>query len=169
MVFRRVILDVLEGFDRGIPILFFSAKDFLNRLLLLQQVASSALQPMHCLGRVSCPTHLLYANDVLLFCHATQMNISKLSSILPPMGYFQDKLFSRPSRRSIMILVSWTGGCEYECYGWDLQRSASFQHLDVSLFQGSPRRCWLQYLADRVLARLTRWKGKLFLTLGGLL
>lgn len=49
--------------------------------LLLRYAASGMLVAMHSPGVVNCPTHVLYADDVLLFRRTTKANMYNLSSI----------------------------------------------------------------------------------------
>ena len=71
--------SVRQG-DPLFPLLFCFTEDFLNRWLV-QAWDLHFLFPMHALGRIKCPSHLLYADDILIFYKATSSNIYKIVSI----------------------------------------------------------------------------------------
>ncbi|KAI9192521.1 hypothetical protein LWI28_024081 [Acer negundo] len=84
---------VLEGYlccSRGVrqddplsPLLFGIAEDFLS-IFLTRLVGSSQILPISSPRGFSAPTHLLYADDVLIFCRGTQKNLKHI------MGTFRD-------------------------------------------------------------------------------
>ncbi|KAI9201174.1 hypothetical protein LWI28_019580 [Acer negundo] len=106
------------------PLLFGIAEDFLSRLLT-RLVGSSQILPISSPRGFLAPTHVLYADDVLIFCRDTQKNLKHI------MGAFRD-------------------------YG-DI--SGQLVNL-VPLFRGKPRKVVLRPIADKILSKFGKWKGK---------
>ena len=42
---------------------------------------NQVLSPMHSNSRVRCPSHLMYANDILIFCKASRKNMMSLMAL----------------------------------------------------------------------------------------
>ncbi|XP_057811679.1 uncharacterized protein LOC131025918 [Salvia miltiorrhiza] len=73
------------------PILFGIAEDVLSHLFL-NCVRSKHLVPMDFSRRSLFPTHLLYADDILIFCKATVKNARKIKEILDLYGELSGQL-----------------------------------------------------------------------------
>ena len=143
------------------PLIFCLAEDYLNRRLS-QLFADSSLVPMYASSRVFCPSHFLYADDILIFCRASRTNIHKIASVFESYGAISGQV------------VNWSKSIIYFGRYVSLHRShmlgsiAGMQkgnlplhYLGVPLFQGAPKKGWLQPLADKVLSKFDNWKGKL--------
>lgn len=63
------------------PLLFCLAEDVLSRSISLL-VYSNQLQPMVSPRGCQTPTHVLYADDIMVFCKGTKRNLSSLFSLL---------------------------------------------------------------------------------------
>lgn len=57
--------------DPSSPLLFCLAKDVLSRSIILS-MASNQLKPMLGPRGFATPSHILYANDILVFCKGTE-------------------------------------------------------------------------------------------------
>ena len=68
------------------PIIFCLAEDFLS--CLINKKIGGKYCPNHSSRGGNIPTHLLFADDVLLFCRATNKNIKCLQDILSCYGKF---------------------------------------------------------------------------------
>ena len=131
-----------RGVRQGDPLsphLFCLAEDYLNRRLM-QLFGELSLVPMYATLRVRGPSHVLYADDVLIFCRATQANINKLVSVFEEYGVISGQRVnwgksniyfgsSVPSSRAF-LLSNLVG-----------MKMASFplHYLGVPLFQGAPK------------------------------
>ncbi|KAK3229884.1 hypothetical protein Dsin_001765 [Dipteronia sinensis] len=142
------------------PLLFRIAKDFLSRLLS-RMVDFSQLLPISPLREFSAPTHLLYADDVLIFYRGTVRNLKNIMSAFKVYGnisgqlvnwgkssiYFRSSVF--PSRIGrLQSLVGMQIG------------QLPFSYLGVPLFQGKPNKSVLQPITDKILSKFAKWKGK---------
>lgn len=104
------------------------------------------------------PSHLLYADDVLLFCQARSSNCQCLS--VGRLGIHiwastrQNPKFSKQVSRIAQIRLLRIMGIPCG--------TILFTYLGVPLFIGKPRRAYFQPVADRILGKLAKWKGSLF-------
>ncbi|KAK2646630.1 hypothetical protein Ddye_021825 [Dipteronia dyeriana] len=129
-----ILNEVLDGYfycSKGVhqrdslsPILFGITEDFLSRLLK-RIVGSSLIVSISFPRCFTTPTHLLYADDILIFCNGTQKNLKNI------MGAFRD-------------------------YGYI---SGQFVNCGL-LFLGKPRKTVLWPIADKILSKFAKWKGK---------
>ncbi|KAI9198847.1 hypothetical protein LWI28_023034 [Acer negundo] len=146
------------------PLLFGITEDFLSRLLT-RLVGSSQILPISSPRGFLVPTHLLYADDVLIFCRGTQKNLKHI------MGAFRD--YGNISGQ----LVNWGKSSIY--FGSSISPSQigslqsligmqigqlPFSYLGVPLFRGKPRKAVLRHIANKILSKFAKWKGK-FLSL----
>ncbi|XP_057774946.1 uncharacterized protein LOC130993927 [Salvia miltiorrhiza] len=75
------------------PILFGIAEDVLSHLFI-NCVNSRHLQPMSFSRTCNFPTHLLYADDILIFCKASHKNARKIKEILDYYGSLSGQVCS---------------------------------------------------------------------------
>ncbi|KAI9199991.1 hypothetical protein LWI28_001193 [Acer negundo] len=150
---------VLQG-DPLSPLLFGIAEDFLSRLLT-RLVGFSQILPISSPRGFLAPTHLLYANDVLIFYRGTQKNLKHI------MGAFRD--YGDNSGQ----LVNWGKSSIYFGSSISFSRIGSlqslvgmqigqlpFSYLGVPLFRGKPRKVVLRPIADKILSKFAKWKGR---------
>ncbi|XP_057791145.1 uncharacterized protein LOC131008275 [Salvia miltiorrhiza] len=141
------------------PILFGIAEDVLSRLIS-SCVDSRHLTPMSFSRSSNFPTHLLYADDVILFCRATIRNAKKILDILQYYGSIsgqhcsQEKsnlFFSRnvntDRRRAIHRIIGFSVGC------------LPMTYLGVPIFTGRPRASYFMQIFDKIVQKFAKWKG----------
>lgn len=68
-----------------LPFLFSLAEDFLSQSSL-KMVRNNVLSPMSANRSVHAPTHILYVDDILLFCHCSSRNIRNIFQFLSVYG-----------------------------------------------------------------------------------
>lgn len=84
-----------------------------------------------------------------------------LISCFPLMGLFQVNMLVGVNQLSTSLLI-WLGAhslCQILQVSHGL---LPFNHLEVPLYIGAPRRRWLHYFTDKVLFRFFEWKCKTF-------
>ncbi|KAF1882437.1 hypothetical protein Lal_00039085 [Lupinus albus] len=105
------------------------------------------------------PSHVLYADDILIFCKGLKSNLLALKRLIQDyatasgqhMNLAKCKFYtSCGNARRIQKL--------YEILGFSAG-SLPFFYLGVPLFKGKPRRIHLQPIADRIIDKLATWKG----------
>ncbi|XP_057803038.1 uncharacterized protein LOC131018330 [Salvia miltiorrhiza] len=141
------------------PIVFGIAEDVLS-FLISSCVDSGHLKPMSFSRSTLFPTHLFYADDVILFCRATIRNARKIQEIfdyyrgLSGQSCNQEKsniFFSRrvptDRRRQIHRVLGFSVG------------NLPMNYLGVPIFVGRPRAAYFMNIFDRIVQKFARWKG----------
>ncbi|XP_057786281.1 uncharacterized protein LOC131003750 [Salvia miltiorrhiza] len=141
------------------PILFALAEDVLSRIFL-DAGNRGLIAGMRFSRSLSFPSHLLYADDVLLFCQATKRNCIMIDSIIQlystVSGQYCNKNKSTlyfgkgvsPGRRSrLQRILDFNIG------------SMPFTYLGVPIFSGRASSAKLRPIFDRILAHFPRWQG----------
>ncbi|KAL8485254.1 hypothetical protein ACS0TY_027528 [Phlomoides rotata] len=147
---------------KGTPSRLFSfciAEEVLARLFD-STLAAADFQPAMASHRLSCPTYLLYADDILIFCTASRANTRCLKLIMDRYADFSGQVFNPAkskvyfgrhvpphNRRYIQASLGIGIG--------DLP----FTYLGVPLFRGAPKSMHLRGICDRILTKFAAWKG----------
>ncbi|KAK3223775.1 hypothetical protein Dsin_010800 [Dipteronia sinensis] len=171
-----LINRVLKGYfhcSRGVrqgnplfPLLFCIAEDFISRFLS-RMVESSLLLPISSPRGLVAPTHLFYANDVLIFYRGTVKN---LKSIMQAFDVYKglSSQFIKWSKSSIFFGLSishaWIGRLQY-LVGMQIEH-LPFSYLGVLLFRGKPTGSLLQPVVDKIISKFSKWKGKALCMVG---
>ncbi|XP_057771151.1 uncharacterized protein LOC130990949 [Salvia miltiorrhiza] len=142
------------------PILFGIAEDVLSSILS-SCVSSRHLVPMGFSRALTFPTHLFYADDIIIFCKATVRNARKVQDILNYYGSIsgqhcsQDKsnlFFARrvptDRRRAIRRELGFSIG------------SLPMNYLGVPIFVGRPKASYFMPIFDKIVNKFARWKGR---------
>ncbi|XP_057800164.1 uncharacterized protein LOC131015756 [Salvia miltiorrhiza] len=141
------------------PILFAIAEEVLGALFS-NCVASRHLVPMTMKRGSIFPTHLLYADDILVFCKASTGNATTIQNILSFYGslsgqsynaaksyvYFSDKVPNH-LRRAVGRIMDFKKG------------ALPFTYLGVPLFVGRVHANVLRPIHDKIVNKFSRWKG----------
>ncbi|XP_057803408.1 uncharacterized protein LOC131018716 [Salvia miltiorrhiza] len=165
-ILARRLNIVAENCSRGVrqgdllsPILFGIAEDVLSALFH-NCVSSDHLHPMRYNRRQSFPTHLLYVDDILVFCKASVQNAKTLKKILD--------FYSSISGQQVSLAKShvfYANKVDIR-----LQRKINrqlgfavgtmpFTYLGVPIFVGRTKASYLRAIHDRIAAKFSRWKG----------
>ncbi|KAI9160260.1 hypothetical protein LWI28_006684 [Acer negundo] len=161
---------VLEGYfccSRGVrqgdslfPLLFDIVEDFLSRLLT-RLVGSSQILPISSPRGFLAPTHLLYADDFLIFCKGTQKNLKHIIGAFRDYGDISGQLVNY-GRSSIYFgsFVSLFRISSLQSLVGIQIGQLPFYYLGVTLFRGKPQKAVLRPIADKILSKFAKWKGK---------
>ncbi|KAK0589146.1 hypothetical protein LWI29_010290 [Acer saccharum] len=155
----RCTRGVRQG-DPLSPLLFGIAENFLSRLLS-KMVASYHLLPISSLRSFSAPTHLLYADDVLIFYRGMANNLRNVVNAFCVYGNISSQL-DNWSKSSIFFgsSVSPTRISSLQSLVGMQIGHFLFSYLGVPLFRGKPRKSILIPIADKIVSKFARWKGK---------
>ncbi|XP_057770242.1 uncharacterized protein LOC130990061 [Salvia miltiorrhiza] len=141
------------------PILFGIAEDVLSRLIS-SCVDSRHLVPMGFSRNAHFPTHLFYADDIILFCTATVRNARKIQDILTYYGSISGQICSQ--EKSNIYFGSKVPTERRRA----IQRAMGFAignlpviYLGVPIFIGRPRASYFMPIFDRIVQKFARWKG----------
>ncbi|XP_057811849.1 uncharacterized protein LOC131026092 [Salvia miltiorrhiza] len=164
MVSSKVILRVPGAFDR--EILFGIAEDVLGRLFT-NCVSAGTLTPMQMRRGTNFPTHILYADDVLVFCHATVNNARTIQKILDYYGQISDQIVSQDKSQIFFTNKVPIQTCRaIRNFLRFPQGNFPINYLGVPIFKGRVRASYLRPIQDRVINKFARWKG-LHLSMAG--
>lgn len=147
------------------PLLFCLADDVLSQGID-QLVNSGRLMPITGANGLRSPSHVLYADDVMVFYKGSKRNLEALMHLL--------HLYSQASGQHLSLTK-----CCFYAGNISPSRSASiasvlgfaaghlpFTYLGVPIFKGKPRKIHLQSTADKIVAKLAAWKGSLLSIMG---
>lgn len=147
------------------PLLFCLAEDVLSRGIT-HLVDTGALTPMTGPKGIAIPSHILYADDIMVFCKGTRSNLTNLMALFHSYGQASGQLLgldkckfyvSHMTPPHIATLSSLLGFS---------QGHLPFTYLGVPLFVGKPKRIHLAPIVDKIKAKLSSWKGKLLSIMG---
>ncbi|XP_057790938.1 uncharacterized protein LOC131008050 [Salvia miltiorrhiza] len=158
-----------RGVRQGDPlslILFGIAGDALSKLFH-NCVASGHLIPMKMSRSRQFPTHLLYADDILVFCKATAANALTIKKILDYYGDISGQICSM--EKSHVFFAKGVSVRDRRSIVETLQfstKSLPFVYLGVPICCGRIRESHLRAIHDRIINKFARWKG-LHLSIAG--
>ncbi|XP_019451753.1 PREDICTED: uncharacterized protein LOC109353847 [Lupinus angustifolius] len=122
------------------PILFCLAEEVLSRgitKLVIDNKLSTITGPMN----LQSPSHVLFADDILIFCKASKRNLICLKKLV--------KDYAMASGQQINISKS-----RFYTSITNHSRIAS-----ISATLGKPKKLHLQPIADRIINKMSKWKG----------
>lgn len=140
------------------PLLFCLDEEVLN-INISSFVASNKLRLIKATRNVLVLSHVLYDDDIFIFCSGRTSNIQSLTNLFTNYSLALDQRFNLSkstifagamSARRIRKIKRLTGFS---------RGSLPFTFLGLPIFKG--RVTALQQLADRIIARFTSWKGSL--------
>ncbi|CAJ2645555.1 unnamed protein product [Trifolium pratense] len=142
------------------PILFCLAEEVLSRSIT-KLVEDGSLQLIPGTRGNFVPSHILYADDVMIFCRATLANINILKGLFQRYGEASGQIIN-PSKSTFYVgSISATRTNRIaDMLGFSIG-TLPFIYLGVPIFKGKPKACHLQPIADRIKAKLAAWKASL--------
>ena len=146
--------------DALFPLLFCVVEEVLSRLLN-RAMEDRRLEAFR-LGRaVEFPSHLLYADDIIVFCKATISNAKCVFRILSDYADLSGQSFN-PSKSRVYFSSSIDTGLKGLIFRelGILASDLPFTYLGVTLLRGVPRVRHLRGIADAVIVKQGRWKGR---------
>lgn len=142
------------------PLLFCLAEEVLSRGIT-SLVSRGELNLMAGPRGTHVPSHVLYTDDVMIFCKGTQQNLHSLMDLFRRYGEVSGQVIN-PNKSTF-----YSGGLSANrqagianALGFSVGK-LPFTYLGVPLFQGKPRRVHLQPIADRIKSKLAGWKASL--------
>jgi len=143
---------VLQG-DPLLPLLFCLAEEVLSRALTIEQ-ENGWLVPMQYCRDCDIPTHVLYGDDILIFCKGSKTNVRRLLPIFTSYSEASRQLINASKSR---FFTSSMKQSRASSLGNLLGFSAGFvpfQYLGFPIFVGKPRCSHFQPIMDRIKVKL---------------
>lgn len=147
------------------PLLFCLAEEVMSRSIT-KLVRKGTLSLIQGSRNNPAPSHILYADDIMIFCKGTAANIHALTDLF--INYSQvSEQFVNPQKslifaRSISPLRLTNISHQI---GFNIG-TLPFTYLGVPIFKGKPKTFHLQPITDKIRLKLSTWKASL-LSLSG--
>ena len=131
------------------PLLLCIAEEVLSRAISIASHAGKIVPRFYCRG-ASIPTHILYADDVLIFCAGTKQNIrcflkffnyySAVSGqiINNSKSRFYEGAMTTSRSQMIAGMLGFSAG------------NIPFTYLGCPIFKGKPKGIYFQFIVDRI-------------------
>lgn len=147
------------------PLIFCLAEDVLSRGI--SYLANCGiLKPMFGPRNCTTPTHVLYADDIMVFCKGTKRNLAALMSLFHEYGEASGQHLSLGKCKFFVGSMSPARKVQLRNFLGFSYGSIPFTYLGVPIFHGKPKRIHLQPIADRIKNKLSLWKGSLLTIMG---
>lgn len=151
--------------DPWSPLLFCIAEDVLRRGISLL-VQDKKLLPMASPRGFQAPSHVLYADDVLIFCRGTKKNLDNLMALFK---LYSDALGHIISGEKSTFYAGSINHTRLAALRRNLGFRAGhlpFMYLGVPIFKGKPRKANFIPITDKIKSKLASWKGSLLSIMG---
>lgn len=142
------------------PLLFCLAEEVLSRSLS-KLVQDGKLQLMAGPRGIQVPSHVLYADDVMIFCKGTKQNLMTLMDLFNRYGEISGQVIN-PSKSTFYagLISARRQDITADILGFAIGK-LPFIYLGIPIFKGKPRTSHLQPIADRINSKLATWKESL--------
>jgi len=140
------------------PLLFCLAEEVLNRAISVAR-SGGRISPMVFARGIAFPTHILYADDIMIFCTGTKRNIRCLMNIFHDYSSVSRQLVNNSkskfftgamnnARAQMLVdLLGFSAGV------------IPFTYLGCPIFKGKPKAVHFLSITDIIKAKLATWKG----------
>ncbi|XP_019462933.1 PREDICTED: uncharacterized protein LOC109361856 [Lupinus angustifolius] len=155
--FFKCTRGVRQG-DPLSPLLFCLAEDVLSRDIL-KLVNEKKISTIASPNRMHSPSHVLYADDILIFCKGVKIELLCLKKLVMDYAQVSGQQINTRKCRFYVINANARKINDISSLLGFVRGSLPFNYLGVPLFKGKPRRYHLQPISDRILAKLATWKG----------
>lgn len=142
------------------PLLFCLAEEVMSRSIT-KLVREGKLKPILGSRDNTVPSHILYADDIMIFCKGTSSNIQNLTNLFVKYAQVSGQCVN-PNKSSI-----YAGAIPHQRLtsiasniGFNIG-SLPFTYLGVPIFKGKPKTVHFQSLVDRIKLKLSAWKASL--------
>ncbi|KAM2909038.1 hypothetical protein COP2_048488 [Malus domestica] len=138
--------------------------------LKAEEALSRGLSSLFSTGRITfisaprgcCPpTHVLYADDLFIFCRGNVRSLRSLRNFLDKYGCASGQLVNASKSTFYLGSSSVHRKAHVSRHLGFRLGVVPFTYLGVPIFRGKPKRIHFQALVDKAKARLLGWKGKL--------
>ncbi|KAL6190669.1 hypothetical protein ACLB2K_037063 [Fragaria x ananassa] len=149
------------------PLLFCLAEEVLSRgidnLVITGQVHTISSPRGVCV-----PSHVLFADDVMVFCRGDQRSLNAIMQFFEEYGLNSGQIINR-AKSSVFISkhIQRRQQSIVSSLGMKLG-STPFTYLGVPIFRGKPRSSYFQPITDKIRVRFSSWKGSMLSMAGRL-
>ncbi|MCH80766.1 putative ribonuclease H protein, partial [Trifolium medium] len=147
------------------PLLFCLAEEVLSRSLAIAS-SDNRIRPMHLCRAVAIPSHVLYADDIMIFCKGSKKNIRGVMQVLNDYGAASGQIVNKAKTKFYADSISNARLVNIAAPLGFNAGSIPFNYLGCPIFVGHPKAVHFQALADRIKTKLATWKGSLLSIMG---
>ncbi|KAL6187555.1 hypothetical protein ACLB2K_038953 [Fragaria x ananassa] len=117
---------------------------------------------------VCVPSHVLFADDVMVFCRGDQRSLNAIMQFFEEYGLNSGQIINR-AKSSVFISkhIQRRQHSIVSSLGMKLG-STPFTYLGVPIFRGKPRSSYFQPITDKIRVRFSSWKGSMLSMAGRL-
>jgi hypothetical protein len=135
------------------PLLFGLAAEVLSRGLS-KLVMDGQLKTLKGTRSINIPSHILYADDVMLFCKGNSSNIQVLSNFFARYAEISGQVIN-PQKSTIFVgsMTSTRLQSIADSLGFNIG-TLPFLYLGVPIFKGKPKASYFQPLVDKIKIKL---------------
>ncbi|KAL6141135.1 hypothetical protein ACLB2K_059426 [Fragaria x ananassa] len=110
---------------------------------------------------VRVPSHVLFADDVIVFCRGDQCSLNAIMQFFEEYGLNSGQIINR-AKSSVFISkhIQRRQHSIVSSLGMKLG-STPFTYLDVPIFRGKPRSSYFQPITEKIRVRFSSWKGSM--------
>ncbi|XP_062028531.1 uncharacterized protein LOC133744441 [Rosa rugosa] len=149
------------------PLLFCLAEEVLSRGLSML-LNSGRFHPISSPRGVLAPSHVLFADDVIVFCRGDQRSLHVVMSFLEEYGHNSGQLLNKAKSHVFLSKhIHYRRHSIATSLGIPIGQ-VPFSYLGVPIFRGKPRASYFQPIVDRIRVRLSSWTGSLLSMAGRL-
>jgi len=147
------------------PLLFCLAEEVISRRLT-KLVREGELKLINGTRDIQIPSHILYADDMMIFCKGTKSNIKALKKAFMDYAEASGQLVN-PQKSSIYAgsISSSRLNQIANQIGFQIG-TLPFTYLGVPIFKGKAKYVYFQPLANKVKSKLSAWKASLLSIIG---
>ena len=140
------------------PLLFCIVEEVLNRALFDSSASGRLIPISYCCG-TNFPTHVLYADDIMIFCTGLKSNVRELLSIFHRYSKVSGQIVNNAKSRFFTgnMSVTWKNMIA-NLLGFSVG-SVPFLYLRCPIFQGKPKVMHFRMVTNKIKNKLATWKG----------
>jgi len=147
------------------PLLFCLAEEVLSRAITTSTNRGRIIPISYCRGN-NFPTHVLYADDVMIFCTGLKSNVRELIHIFHKYSEVSGQVINNTKSRFYTGAMTGTrANTISNMLGFSVG-TVPFQYLGCTIFQGKPKVIHFRMIADKIKNKLATWKGRIISIMG---
>lgn len=141
------------------PILFCLAEDILSRGVT-RHLAQALIHTISSPRGTVAPSHILYADDIMVFCKGTSRDIGNLMKLFKDYGACSGQIIST-SKCTLFVSKHIITRASPIAANYGIPMGTfPFRYLGVPIFRGKPRKRNIQSITERIKLNFSTWKGK---------
>ena len=147
------------------PLLFCLAEEVLSRGISLL-VSSGQLQRISSPRNTLAPSHVLFADDVIVFCRGNRRNLSRIMRFFNEYGRVSGQVINKGKSQVFIGNSIHSRRHSISNFLGIPLGSAPFMYLGAPIFHGKPRASYFHQIVDKIRIQLSSWVSS-FLSMAG--